>query len=252
MEYSYIDLLCYLLIYSFLGWVVEVAVIALRDHKLKNRGFFNLPFCLSYGVAMDILIIILPTMHHYLSEYVASLVVSAVVTFLGGALAKRVSSKVLWHYEENNLFAGSGKPALLGLLQGAAFLLVYQLLHPVLFALVELLPDLVVAIVSLTLAGLLLLDLVTIVISLRRWKSREEMEIFQAEHQKRNGASACASWGASGGAWRALTRIWSAWSARRCSPRACAWISWCGCSASPPSSATSSRRCSAALRLACG
>lgn len=185
MEYSYIDLLCYLLIYSFLGWVVEVAVIALRDHKLKNRGFFNLPFCLPYGVAMDILIILLPTMHHYISQYVASLVVSAVVTFLGGALAKRVSSKALWHYEENNLFTGSGKPALLGLLQGAAFLLVYQLLHPVLFALVELLPDLVVAIVSLTLAGLLLVDFVTIVISLRRWKSREEMEAFQAEHQKR-------------------------------------------------------------------
>ena len=184
MEYSYIDLLCYLLIYSFLGWVVEVAVIALRDHKLRNRGFFNLPFCLSYGVAMDILIIILPTMKHYLAQYIAALVVSAVATFLGGALAKRVSSKALWHYEENNLFAGSKKPALLGLVQGAAFLMAYQLLHPVLFALVELMPELLITIIDLVLAGLLLVDFVTIVISLRHWKSREEMEAFQAQRQK--------------------------------------------------------------------
>lgn len=60
MHYSYLNLICYLLIYSFLGWVIEVVFVSIRDKQLRNRGFFNLPFCLSYGVAMDILILVLP------------------------------------------------------------------------------------------------------------------------------------------------------------------------------------------------
>ena len=85
MNYTYLDLLCYLLIYSFLGWVVEVVIVSIRNRQLSNRGFFSLPFCLSYGVAMDILILVLPTMgSHYLSKYVVTLIVSSVVTFLSG------------------------------------------------------------------------------------------------------------------------------------------------------------------------
>ena len=100
MNYTYLDLLCYLLIYSFLGWVVEVVIVSIRNRQLSNRGFFSLPFCLSYGVAMDILILVLPTMgNHYLSQYVVTLIVSSVVTFLSGGLAKRLSRTELWKYQ---------------------------------------------------------------------------------------------------------------------------------------------------------
>ena len=110
MNYSYLDLVFYFLIYSFLGWAAEVVFFAVRDHKLRNRGFFNLPFCLSYGVVMDILIVMLPTMNgRYVEQYVTSLVVASVVTFLPAALAKRVSRTVLWQYQENNLFSGRRK-----------------------------------------------------------------------------------------------------------------------------------------------
>ena len=131
MNYSYLDLVFYFLIYSFLGWAAEVVFFAVRDHKLRNRGFFNLPFCLSYGVVMDILIVMLPTMNgRYVEQYVTSLVVASVVTFLSAALAKRVSRTVLWQYQENNLFSGRRKQLLLGLLHGLAFYAAYLLLHP--------------------------------------------------------------------------------------------------------------------------
>lgn len=126
MDYSYLDLLCYLLIYSFLGWAVEVIVVSIKDRKLMNRGFFNLPFCLSYGVIMDILILIIPTMvgqrGAWLMMYLSALAVSAVVTFLSGGLAKRISRTRLWEYQENNLFAGEPRQFLYGLLMGGAFL----------------------------------------------------------------------------------------------------------------------------------
>lgn len=185
MSYTYLDLLCCLLIYSFLGWVVEVVIVSIRNHKLSNRGFFNLPFCLSYGVVMDILILILPTMGtHYLSQYIATLIVSSVVTFLSGGLAKRVSRTELWKYQENALFAGNKKWALLSLLQAAAFFAAYLLLHPVLFTLVILLPDPLVIVLCAVFGGLLAVDFVLILVALRRKRTPEELEQFQASHQK--------------------------------------------------------------------
>ena len=178
MNYSYLDLVFYFLIYSFLGWAAEVVFFAVRDHKLRNRGFFNLPFCLSYGVVMDILIVMLPTMNgRYVEQYVTSLVVASVVTFLSAAMAKRVSRTVLWQYQENNLFSGRRKQLLLGLLHGLAFYAAYLLLHPLIFTLVELLPDLVIGIISLVLAVLLAADFVTILVILRRPHERAPQQV---------------------------------------------------------------------------
>ncbi len=185
MNYSYLDLVFYFLIYSFLGWAAEVVFFAVRDHKLRNRGFFNLPFCLSYGVVMDILIVMLPTMNgRYVEQYVTSLVVASVVTFLSAALAKRVSRTVLWQYQENNLFSGRRKQLLLGLLHGLAFYAAYLLLHPLIFTLVELLPDLVIGIISLVLAVLLAADFVTILVILRRGRTPEAVEKLRQESRK--------------------------------------------------------------------
>jgi len=185
MEYTYLDLLCYLLIYSFLGWLAEVVVIAVKDRRLRNRGFFNLPFCLSYGVVMDLLLVMLPTMgRHYLMQYVTALVVSAVITFLSGSLAKRVSRTVLWKYQENNLFAGSKRPILISLATALAFFLAYLLLHPVLFTLVNLTPRLVRGIVCSVAVGLLALDFITILVVLRRSGSPEKIAAFREKSQK--------------------------------------------------------------------
>ena len=49
MEYTVLELLAYLLLYGFLGWVLEVVVLAAGTRKFLNRGFFSLPICPEYG-----------------------------------------------------------------------------------------------------------------------------------------------------------------------------------------------------------
>ena len=39
MTYTIWDLLAFFLIYSFLGWVIEVGVMAIKERKFCNRGF---------------------------------------------------------------------------------------------------------------------------------------------------------------------------------------------------------------------
>lgn len=185
MQYTYLELLSYLLIYSFLGWVVEVFVMSIRQKRFCNRGFFNLPLCLSYGIVMNILVIMLPTMReHYLFQFVTVLVTSSTIFFLSGSLAKRVSRKKLWQYEENNLFGGDKKKFWQTLVITGAFWLTAEVLHPIIFLIVHMLPHWLLWAVCVTAGIMLLLDLLGILYVIYRKKNVEELEKYRKERQE--------------------------------------------------------------------
>ena len=46
---TYCQICWYFLLYSFLGWVIEVACHAVTLGKVENRGFLNGPVCPVYG-----------------------------------------------------------------------------------------------------------------------------------------------------------------------------------------------------------
>ena len=49
---SYYSICMYFLLYSFLGWVIEVIYHAVTQGKIVNRGFLNGPVCPVYGFGM--------------------------------------------------------------------------------------------------------------------------------------------------------------------------------------------------------
>lgn len=185
MQYTYLDLFIYLLIYSFLGFIAEVCVVAVKERRLCNRGFFNLPFCLSYGVIMDLLLITLPTLKgHILLQFFMILVVSSTVEYLAGSLAKRISRKTLWKYDEQNLFGGELHWLWYALLIAFFFLVVYILIHPILFMLVEIIPDWLVITICITVAALLLIDFMMILYVIRISNNMDEVEAYQNMSQQ--------------------------------------------------------------------
>lgn len=60
-----------LLIYSFLGWVVETIVGTVKKKKFVNRGFSTGPFCLVYGIAAVFMAV---TMEELMAEPVFQLI----------------------------------------------------------------------------------------------------------------------------------------------------------------------------------
>ncbi len=60
------EILLYFLIYSFLGWVVEVAFHAVTLGKVVNRGFLNGPWCPVYGSGV---IVVFWSVHAMQSHY---------------------------------------------------------------------------------------------------------------------------------------------------------------------------------------
>lgn len=50
--FSFSEIALLFFIYSFLGWCVEVAFVAVTAGKVTNRGFLNGPVCPIYGCGM--------------------------------------------------------------------------------------------------------------------------------------------------------------------------------------------------------
>ena len=68
--------LYYFLIFSFLGWMLEVAYAGVKCHRFVNRGFVLGPVCPIYGVcAMLLRLCLLPLTDRWLLLFLAAVIV---------------------------------------------------------------------------------------------------------------------------------------------------------------------------------
>ena len=157
--YSLTDLGLYLLIYSFLGWVVEAGYYAVTRRQFCNRGVLSLPLILAYGVTFDLLILVLPTLagHHILS-FLAVMVAASVVESIAEHFFCRVGPKIEWRAERSRLLVGTGKGLLASMSVAAVYYVVYLIIHPVLMAGVVLMPELLKRVMVIAVLVLMALD----------------------------------------------------------------------------------------------
>lgn len=169
MEISIYELLFFLFCYSFLGWCAEVIYMAVRTGRFCNRGLFNLPLCLSYGVAMDLLIVVLPTLTGaYVLQFLACMVITSVCAQIGSEVSGRMTGKKLWDQEEHSIYFGRWKGLAYTLMLSGLAVVVLALIHPLLYLLCQMVPGLILKIVTLVLTTLLAVDLVTILYTTRK------------------------------------------------------------------------------------
>lgn len=168
MGHSAEALILYFFVYAFLGWCVEVAVMALRTGKFMNRGFLNLPLCISYGVAMDILILFLPPITEYpVFCVIAYITITSVAAYLSGAVSRLLLGVRLWRFQSLSMFSGNRKNMGYALCLGCLGLLVHILVHPFVYLLGTLIPETILKIIAIAGSVLLVWDAVTVVLSVR-------------------------------------------------------------------------------------
>ena len=99
MNYSMMELVWLLLIYSFLGWVVETIVGTVKKKKFVNRGFSTGPFCLVYGIAAVFMAV---TMEELMAEPVFQLigcgVFATIIEWMAGKILERLNQHKWWDY----------------------------------------------------------------------------------------------------------------------------------------------------------
>lgn len=169
MNYSIYELLFFLFCYSFLGWCAEVIFMAARTGRFTNRGLFNVPFSLSYGVAMDILLLLQPTMDgNYLLSAVIYVVITSAVAQIAGEITYRVTKTRLWVMDERSIYAGRLRGIFYAVFFALCALVAMLLIQPFLFLLVKIMPVLALKIVTLVLSALVLVDFITVFYLVRK------------------------------------------------------------------------------------
>jgi len=166
--YSLYDLGLYLLIYSFLGWVVEAGYYAVTRRKFCNRGILSLPLIPAYGFTFDLLLLVLPTLagRHVLS-FLTTMVASAVVEGVADHFFRRVGPRIEWQADRSRLLTGTGKGLLASAAVAAAYYIVYLVLHPLVLAGVLLLPELLERIIVIASLVLMCLDFASVLYAVR-------------------------------------------------------------------------------------
>ena len=190
MNYTMTELLFFLLFYSFAGWCIEVAYMAIRTGTFCNRGFFSLPLCLSYGITMDLLLLLLPTMRgHYILQLAACTIITSAAAQLASEISVRLTGASLWDQELLSPFSGKLHGLLFGFLQsfllsGTAVILIL-LIQPLLYIGLHMVPRLLLYIVTYTLLAFLAADFAAIHYAIKRTPVPERMQNLTEGLQER-------------------------------------------------------------------
>ncbi len=89
--------------YSFLGYVIEVSIAAIKGKKEINRGILNGPFCISYGFLSIILFISLKYTKNIIFGFLLCFVYGVAVSFITGKILYKISNRHWWDFHHKKI-----------------------------------------------------------------------------------------------------------------------------------------------------
>lgn len=174
------QIVLYMALYSFIGWVVEVIVCSFEAKKFVNRGFFYGPYCPIYGVGAIIIILIAqPLSRNPALVFLVSLLSTTALEYVTGWLMEQLYQIRWWDYS-NRRFNLHGRVCLTNSLIFGAMGLAVARLHPLVQGMVERLGGDAVRLLSSLLVVGFLADLLFTLNSLLKLSDR--LKALQAEY----------------------------------------------------------------------
>ena len=164
--FSLYHILAYFLIYSCIGWCLEVIYAAATTGQLVNRGFLNGPVCPIYGFGMIIVLFALtPLQHSILLLYIGGVILPSALELVGGWALYKLYHTRWWDYSDFPFNIGGYICLEFCLLWGVGTLVVMRIVHPVVADLVNLIPPLVGVILMCFLYAVYAVDVVATAIA---------------------------------------------------------------------------------------
>ena len=125
------EIFAYFFLYSFLGWMSEVAFHAVKTGKFVNRGFLNGPVCPIYGAGIVLILLILGEYAQTMwAVFLVGVTVPTLLELVTGWLLETFFHDKWWDYSERR-FNFKGYICLeFALLWGLAAVFVIGVIHP--------------------------------------------------------------------------------------------------------------------------
>ena len=135
------EFLCYFVIYSFLGWCMEVAYAAVNSGRFVNRGFLNGPVCPIYGFGMIIVISCLtPLLYNKVFLFLGAVVLTSALEWVTGFALEKIFHGKWWDYSEMPFNLNGYICLKFSIMWGLACVLIMDVIQPVIFTIVSKLP----------------------------------------------------------------------------------------------------------------
>ena len=142
--FSLYHILAFFLIYSCLGWCVEVVYAAATTGQLVNRGFLNGPVCPIYGFGMILVLFFLtPLEDDLLLLYLGGVILPSALELVGGWALYKLYRTRWWDYTDKPFNIGGYVCLEFSLMWGVGAMVMVKAIHPTIAALVNLIPPLV-------------------------------------------------------------------------------------------------------------
>ena len=164
------------LIYSILGWIMEMINGYIREKKIVNRGFLIGPCCPIYGIGVLLIIFLLKNYTgNFLVLFILSMVICMVLEYLTSCLMELLFKARWWNYS-NRKYNINGRVCLETTIPfGLAGLLIMYVLNPIFTSWLDKIPKKILIIVSIVLMIILLCDYVLsilVILKIRNVKLR--------------------------------------------------------------------------------
>jgi len=139
--FSLYHIFAYFLIYSCVGWCLEVIYAAATTGQLVNRGFLNGPVCPIYGFGMIIVLFTLtPIQDNVFLLYIGGVILPSALELVGGWALEKIYHTRWWDYSDFPFNIGGYICLEFCLLWGGGTLVVMKIAHPIIAGLVEMVP----------------------------------------------------------------------------------------------------------------
>lgn len=139
--FSFSEIALLFFIYSFLGWCVEVAFVAVTAGKVTNRGFLNGPVCPIYGCGMiGVLLALLPVEKNVWLLFLGGMVICSAVELFGGWILDKIFHMRWWDYSDEKFNIGGYVCLAFSLMWGMAVVFAVKFVHHPIMAVVKKIP----------------------------------------------------------------------------------------------------------------
>lgn len=165
------DLLIYYIIYSFLGWCVEVGYAYKNQRKFVNRGFLYGPLCPIYGAAVLSVIIALSNLHYNLfAMLIIATILTSFIEYFTGLILEKLFKTKYWDYTEDPLNLHGRICVPFSVMWGIVCMLIIRIIHPFIVSVVSIVPSNFRLELAIIFLALLLADFISTLNSLINFK----------------------------------------------------------------------------------
>lgn len=174
MQYDVVlNLLFIFILYSFLGWTLEVITVIIKEGKFVNRGVTNGPVCTVYGLAALIITIVSNSAPSFLEIFISGVIYGSALELIAGKILERFNKNKWWDYSQKKFNLDGYICLRYSLLWGLLSVILIKFGNPFFLFLFNSIGIFIRGIIIFILLGIIILDLATSFITLKSLKENK-------------------------------------------------------------------------------